>query len=175
VRCHIFSINDSYGTLKKLKDFYDSHLELELIQLLVKLFNLELKKDESMTLDYEIKATMHDIDVTGVKIGIPLTTFIKALYPTYSHYLEPLQASGEIKSIMFDTLVEKFAEHEKSFGKKSVHPTSEIMCLIQKRKNQSHDYSRGEGNKRGHGRNNFRGRGIDTTKVRDLIFTVTIA
>jgi hypothetical protein len=31
VRCHIISIKDSYGALKKFKDLYDSHSELELI------------------------------------------------------------------------------------------------------------------------------------------------
>jgi len=47
-----------------------------------------------MTLASEIKAIMHDIDATRVKIDLPLTTFIKALYPTYSHYIESLQASS---------------------------------------------------------------------------------
>jgi hypothetical protein len=77
---HIISTKDSYGALKKLKDLYDSHSELELIQLLVKLFNLELKNDDPMDLASEIKAILHDIDATGVKIDIPLIAFIKALY-----------------------------------------------------------------------------------------------
>jgi hypothetical protein len=34
---------------------------------------------------------------------------------------------------------------------------------------------RGEGNKIGRGRKNFRGRGVDITKARDMIFTMTIA
>lgn len=34
---HIRSIKDSWSDLKKLKDLYDSQLELELIQLLLKL------------------------------------------------------------------------------------------------------------------------------------------
>ena len=73
---------------------YGFHLELELIQSLVKVFNLELNDDDPMALTYEIKAIMHDIDATGVKIDVPLTTFIKALYPTYFHYLESLQSFG---------------------------------------------------------------------------------
>jgi hypothetical protein len=112
---------------------------------MVKLFNLELKNDDPMDLASEIKSIMHDIDATRVKIDLPLTTFIKALYPTYSHYLESLQASGQMKSITFDKLVEKVAEHEKSFGKKSSHSTGETMCLAQKEKSQPHDSSRGEG------------------------------
>jgi hypothetical protein len=173
--CHIISIKDSYGALKKLKDLYDSHSELELIQLLVKFFNLELKDDDPMALAFEIKAIMHNIDATGVKIDIPLTTFIKALYLTYSHYLESLQASGQMKSITFDSLVEKVEEHEKAFGKKTTQTTGETVCLARKGKNQSNDSSRGEGSKRGCGRKNFRGKGVGIIKVRDLIFTVSIA
>jgi hypothetical protein len=77
-----------------------------------------------------------------------------------------------MKSITFDKLVEKVAECEKTFGKKSTHSTGETMCLAQKGKSQPHDSSRGEYNKRGCGRNTFRGRGVDTTKVRDPIFIV---
>jgi hypothetical protein len=76
---HIVSINDSYSPLKELKDLYDTHSELELIQLLVKLFNLELKNDYPMALAFDIKAMMHDIDATGVKIDLPLTSFTKSL------------------------------------------------------------------------------------------------
>jgi hypothetical protein len=75
---------------------------------------------------------MHDIEATGVNIDLPLMAFIKALYPTYSHYLESLQASGQMKSITFDKLVEKVAEHEKAFGKKSTPSTGETVYLAQK-------------------------------------------
>jgi hypothetical protein len=54
-----------------------------------------------------------------VKMGISLTTFIKTLYPTYSQYLELLQASGQLKSLNFDSLVEKIVERAKDFGKKT--------------------------------------------------------
>jgi hypothetical protein len=81
----------------------------------VKLFNIELKDGDPVALSYEIKAIMHDIDSTGVNIDIHLMTFIKALYPTYYHYLESLQASGQMKSITFDSLVEKVGECEKYF------------------------------------------------------------
>jgi hypothetical protein len=141
----------------------------------VKLFNLELKDDDPMTLDYEIKSIMHDIDSIGVKIDIPVTTFIKALYCTYFHYLESLQASVQMKSITFDSLVEKFAKHEKDFGKKTTHPTGKTIFLAQKGKNQSHDSSRGEGSKRGCGRKNFIGNVVVTIKVRDMIFIVSVA
>jgi hypothetical protein len=84
---------------------------------MVKLFNLELKNDDPMALSFEIKAIMHDIDATRVNIDLPLITFINSIY----HYLELLQASGQMKSITFDKLVEKVAECEKSFGNKSTH------------------------------------------------------
>lgn len=48
------------------------------------------------------------------------------------------------------------------------------MCLAQKGNNQSHDSSRGDGNKRGSGRKNFRSREVDITMVRDFIFTVFV-
>jgi hypothetical protein len=153
---------------------YDSHSELKLIQLLMKLSNLDLKNDDPMILVFAIKNIMHDIDATGVKIDLPLRAFIKALYPTYSHYLESLQASGQMKSITLDTLVDKVVEHEKAFENKSAQSNGGTMCLYWKGKNQSHESSRGEGNERGCGRNNFRGRGVNTTKARDLIFTMTI-
>jgi hypothetical protein len=119
VSLHIVYNNESYGALKKLNDLYDFHSELELIKFLVKLFNIELKNDDPMTLASEIKAIMHDIDFIGVNIYLLLTTFINAFYPTYYHYLESLQASGQMESITFDTLVKKVAECEKAFGKKS--------------------------------------------------------
>lgn len=62
---------------------------------------------------------MHDIKSTGVEIDVPLTTYAKALYPTYSHYPESLQASGKLKDISFDSLEKKFAKREKDFGKKT--------------------------------------------------------
>jgi hypothetical protein len=78
----------------------------------LKLFNLNLKDNDSMALAFKIKVNMHDIDDVGVKIGIALTAFSKALYPTYSHCLESLQASGQLKSIDFDSSVEKNVECE---------------------------------------------------------------
>jgi hypothetical protein len=81
---HIKSIKGSWSALKKLKYLYDSQQELELIQLLIKLFNLEIEDVVPMPLAFEIKAITHDIDATSVKIDIALTTFIKVLYPTFS-------------------------------------------------------------------------------------------
>jgi hypothetical protein len=64
VRHDIVSINELYGSLNNLKDLYDSHEELELIQLLVNIFNLELNNDDPMVLASKIKAIMHDIIIT---------------------------------------------------------------------------------------------------------------
>ena len=65
-------------------------------------------------------------------MDIPLTYFIKSLYPTYSHYLESLQASGQMESMAFESLVEKVAECEKAFAHKITQHVREIMCLTQK-------------------------------------------
>ena len=94
VICHIASISDSYGALKRLNYLYATHSEMKLIELMLKLFNLELKNDDPTALASEITTIMHDIEATRAKIDLPLTTFIKALYPTYSHYLESLQVSS---------------------------------------------------------------------------------
>ena len=100
----------------------------------MKLFNLELKDNNPMKLAFEIRALFHDINSTGVKVDLQLIAFIKALYPTYSHYLESLQASGQMKAMTFDTLVDKIVEREKAFGKKESFSTStvETLCLAQK-------------------------------------------
>jgi hypothetical protein len=57
---------------------------------MAKLLNLELKNDDPMALASEIKYIMHAINETGVNIDLPLISFIKALYSTYSHYIEYL-------------------------------------------------------------------------------------
>jgi hypothetical protein len=65
---HIRPIKYSWSDLKKLKYPYDSHSRLELIKLLMKLFNLEIEDNDPMYLAYEIKDIMHDINSIGVKI-----------------------------------------------------------------------------------------------------------
>jgi len=76
---------------------------------------------------------MHDIKVTKVELDIPLISFLKELYPTYSNYLESLQANGNLKYITFDSLVKKFAEREKYFQKKIAPKFSkEVVCLSHK-------------------------------------------
>ena len=42
----------------------------------------------------KFRAIFRDIDATGIKVDIQLIAFIKAFYPSYTHYLESLQASG---------------------------------------------------------------------------------
>lgn len=60
--------------------------------------------------------------------------YVKALHPSYSHYLESLQASGQLGTLTFDTLAENFVEREKAFGKKIVESPCETLCIAQKRK-----------------------------------------
>ena len=90
-----------------------------------------------------------------------LTAFIKSLYTTYSHYLESLQASGQMKAITLDILVDKIVEREKSFGKKESlsNSTVESLCLAHKEKKPRGESARFEHINKGHGRRPFRGRG----------------
>jgi len=63
---------------------------------------------------------MHDVEAIGIKMDIPIIAFVKALYPTYYHYLQSLQVSSQLKDDTFDTLVEAFARREKAFGKRNI-------------------------------------------------------
>lgn len=108
---------------------------------------------------------MHDIDSISMKIDITHVALIKAFYPTYSNYLESLQASGNLKTLTFNTLVDKIAEHEKAFGKKSSDPTLDTLCIAQKGNNVAYDSYWGESTNCGHGRRNHIGRGVDLIKV----------
>ena len=96
-----------------------------------------------------IIAIFHDIDATGVKVDIQLTAFIKALYPTYTHYLESLQASGQMKAMTFETLVEKIEKREKAFGKKESKPNEETLCLAQKGHKSKEEFAKDENRSRG--------------------------
>ena len=82
--------------------------------------------------------------------------FPRNYIPLIPIYLESLQASGKLKEIYFDSLVEKFVEREKDFWKtkKDAQPPEEVVCLAQKRENHSQDSLRGRGDRRGQGRKN---------------------
>jgi len=101
---HFSPFSNSFEALKKLKKLYDSHFELDVIQLTIKLFNLELKNDDPLALESEIRSIFHDIKAPIVEIDVPLITYVKALYPTYSHYVESFHASGKPEEIAFDSL-----------------------------------------------------------------------
>ena len=100
---------------------------MEVIQLMLKLFILEVKDNDPMLVSSEIKAIMHNIKATGMKPDLPLAAFVKYLYPSHSNYLESLQASDKFKSLTFDTLVENIADRENAFGKKTTEPTRESL------------------------------------------------
>lgn len=55
-------ILNPYISLKK----YDSHSELEVVQLVVKLFSLELKNNDPLALASDVRSIMHDIKTIGV-------------------------------------------------------------------------------------------------------------
>ena len=109
-----------------------------------------MSDNDTLKIAYEIKAINHEIECTGVKVDLPLTAFIKALYPSYSHYLESLQASGHLKDIDFDKLVGKIVEREKDFGKKEASHSSntETLCFAQKyQKPQEESFGNTKGNR----------------------------
>ena len=122
---------------------------MEIIQLMLKVFSLELKDDDPMFLTYEIRSIMHKMQGYGMKPYLPLAKFVKSLYSTQSNYLEFLQARDKFKYLTFDTLVENIADREKSFGKKSSDPTRESLCFVQKEKNQPKYPSKGDSSNRG--------------------------
>ena len=99
VSCHILSYSTAFEALQKLKELYDSHSALEVVQLMIKLFTLELQNNDPLALASEVKSIMHDMKSTKVELDIPLIAFLKALYPTYSNYLESLQANGNLKEV----------------------------------------------------------------------------
>eukprot|EP00253_Pinus_taeda_P027870 PITA_27870 len=141
---HISSYSTAFEALQKLKEHYDSHFALEVVQLMIKLFALELQNNDSLALTSEVKSIMHDIKSTKVELDIPLISFLNALYPTYSNYLESLQANGNLKDITFDSLVKKFAKRAKAFGKKIAPESSEeAVCLAHKEKHPAQYSTRG--------------------------------
>jgi len=113
---------------------------------MIKLFTLELQNDDPHALASEEKYIMHDIKVTDVELDIPLMAFLKALYPTYSNYIESLQSNENLKDITFDSLVKEIAKREKAFGKKITPQSSEeFVYLAHRDKNIAKDSSRGRG------------------------------
>ena len=60
-----------------------------------------------MLVAFDIRASMHNIQAPGMKLDLPLVTFVKSLYPTHSNYLDSLQASDMFKDLTFDILVER--------------------------------------------------------------------
>ena len=79
---HISSYSTAFEALQKLKELYDSHSALEVVQLMIKLFTLELQNNDPLALASEVKSIMHDIKSTKFELDIPLIAFHKALYPT---------------------------------------------------------------------------------------------
>ena len=85
-----------------------------------------MKDNDHLKSASKIKAIFHDIEATGIKVDLQLTTFMKVLHLVYLDYFKSLQASGQLKDITFDKLVRKIAEREKAFGKKEAPPNSKV-------------------------------------------------
>src|ERR1700733_2921879 len=61
---HISSYSTACEALQKLKELYDSHSALEVVQLMIKLFTLELQNNDPLALASIVKSIMHDIKST---------------------------------------------------------------------------------------------------------------
>ena len=72
---------------------------MKIIQLMLKLFSLEVKDNDPMLIASEIRAIMYKVQASGMKPNLPLATFVKSLYSTHSNYLESLQASNKFKDL----------------------------------------------------------------------------
>ena len=57
-----------------------------------------------------------------------------------------------MKSMTFETLVEKIAEREKAFGKKESKPNEKTLCLAQKGHKSKEEFAKDENRSRGRGR-----------------------
>lgn len=152
---HILLAKTRYEALKTLKDMYDSHSEMEFIQLMLKLFSLEVNDNDPMLVTSEIREIMHKIQAYGMKPYLPLAAFVKSFYPTHSNYLESLQASDKFKYLTFDVLVENIADRERDFGKKTSEITTEYLFFAHKAKNKPKDPFKGDSSKRSKGRRNI--------------------
>ena len=51
---------------------------MEVIQLMLKLFSLEVKDNDPMIVASKIKAIMHKIQAIGMKPDLPLAAFVKS-------------------------------------------------------------------------------------------------
>ena len=84
---------------------------------MIKLFSLELKNDDPLALASDVISIMHDIKNIGVEVDISIIAYFNALYPTYSHYLESLQASGNRVKITFVPLRKSLQKERKRSGR----------------------------------------------------------
>lgn len=89
VNWHINNLDTKWGTLKELKDLYDLHLELEFMQLQLKLFNLEMKDNDPLSLASKINVMKHGIKVIGGQVDITRSTsrpYSRHIHTILNHY-----------------------------------------------------------------------------------------
>jgi len=84
---NISPFSNAFKALQKLKELYESHYTLEVVQLMIKLFTLELQNNDPLALASKVKSIMCDIKVINVELDIALIALFKAIYPTYSNYI----------------------------------------------------------------------------------------
>eukprot|EP00253_Pinus_taeda_P021319 PITA_21319 len=96
---HISTCSTAFEALQKLKELYDSHSALEVVQLMIKLFTLELENNDPLALASEIKSIVHDIKSTKVELDISLIAFLKALLLKEKKPLERRQSLNLLKRL----------------------------------------------------------------------------
>eukprot|EP00253_Pinus_taeda_P026355 PITA_26355 len=139
---HISSYSTAFEALQKLKELYDSHSALEVVQLTIKLFTLELQNNDPLALASEVKSIMHDIKST--KFAEREKSLLERRQPL--NLLKRLCALLIKKSILLKILQEEevVKEEEEDIsevgGSHSQGEKVDLHCIHCKR-NGSHDAS----------------------------------
>ena len=58
-----------------------------MIEVILKLFSLEVKDNDHMLVTTEVREIMYKIEASSMKTNLPFATFVKSLYYTDSNYL----------------------------------------------------------------------------------------
>ena len=84
---HISPFSTTFEAFQKMKELYDSHSALKVVQLMIKLFTLELQNNDPLAIASELKSIMHSLRTqlqgsTHIVVDStrPLCTPLQSLY-----------------------------------------------------------------------------------------------